>query len=137
MLAQQPVVDAQRVLARTAELAAVIGDARIDEYAIAGLHGRDAGADRLDDTGAVRADDVGEFSRSSGESFQNEQVEMIQRRCTNCDAHFSRPRSGCVRNVADWDVLETARAGQSHCPHIAPEPRVPSPQPLATAGMSA
>ena len=79
----------------------MIGDARIDEDAIAGLHVRDAGADRLDDPGAVGAHDVRKARSASRQTLGDEQIEVIERGGPDRDAHFSRLRSGSVGNVDD------------------------------------
>jgi len=67
VFAQEPVAHAQRMLARAAEFAGVIGDARIDEHAIAGLDVGDTGADGLDHPRAVGTNDKGKSGPRSRE----------------------------------------------------------------------
>src|SRR5687767_5507976 len=112
MLAEQPVADAQRMLARAAELTGVVGDSRIDEHPVAGLHVRDAGTHRLDDPGAVGADDVRKAAGSSRQPFDDEQIEVIERGRANRDAHLARLRGGGVRDIDDLEVTGTASGGQ-------------------------
>src|ERR1041384_6118608 len=108
------------MLARAAELAGVVGDARIDEHAIAGLHVGDTGADGLDHTGAIGADDKRKALGGPRESVRDEEIEMVQRRSANADARLARLRRGCVRHVGDLEVIETAGRGQDTGTHSAP-----------------
>ena len=108
------------MLARAAEFARVIGDPRIDEHAIGGLHVGDTGADGLYDARPVRSHDVREFSACSGQAFRYEQIEMIQRRRANRDAYLTRLGSGRVWNLGDLELVDTAGGGEHAGTHSAP-----------------
>src|SRR5205814_10716868 len=117
MLAQQPVVHAQRMLTSPAELARVIGDAGVEHHTVPRAHSCYARSDRLDYTRAISAHNVWEVLGASWQPCSDKEIEMIQRRGANRDAHLARLRGRRGGNIADVEVLDTAGSRQNRRTH--------------------
>src|SRR2546422_7782370 len=105
------------MLAGLAELARVVRDTGIEHHAVSRPDIDHVRSDRFDDAGAVRAHDVRQLFGSSGQALRHEQVEVIQRRGANGDAHFTRLGSGRIWNVGDVKVLNPAGGGENAGAH--------------------
>src|SRR6266508_2838247 len=96
------------MLTGCAELTRIVRDPGIQDYAVASLETPDVRAERFDHTGAIGADDKWEALRGPREAGRDEEIEMIQCRGANADAHLSRLGSGGVRNVNDLELVDYA-----------------------------
>ena len=103
MLADDPEGRAEALLARPAELAGRAVEAGLHENAIAGRQARHALPRPVDDAGGIRSRDL--RKRHVGNSVAHEDVEMVEGRGADGDAHLARTGLG-RRPVAVVEDLE-------------------------------
>src|SRR5688572_33304970 len=100
VLAEELVAYAQRVLAAYAVFAGAIGDPRVDDDTIAPTNALDRGPDLVDDAGAVATHDPGRRNDDPGKAFDHEQIEVIERRVPEPNAHITGSANGGLRDIA-------------------------------------
>jgi hypothetical protein len=79
VLAEDPVADAEAILAREAEFALAAREIRVHADTVADLHGPDVGADFGDVTRDVAARPEGQRRLEGGNALAHEEIEVIER----------------------------------------------------------
>ena len=118
VLAEQPVVDAQRVLAGAAVLAAIVRDPRVDHDAVARPHRPYLGSRRLHHAGAVRPQDVRE-AVLAGQAPHDMEIEVVERGGAQRDADLARPHRRGVGHIGEVQLVEAAGSADDPGAHTA------------------
>ena len=100
MLAEDAEGGQSGCLAVAAVLACAAAVAGVDDDAVAGADGGDGGADGVDDARAVGAHHPGRRDADAREPADDEQVEAVEGRGLDAEAHVVRPAQ-----LGDWQVL--------------------------------
>src|SRR5581483_8144620 len=107
VLAEEPIVHAQRLLPGAAKVTRVVGDAGIDHHPLPRPHRAHPRPHRVHHAGAVGAEDVGKTVLER-QPAHHEQIEVIQGRGPQRDPHHARP-DGRGRHLGEPEAVEPAR----------------------------
>jgi 2-oxoglutarate dehydrogenase E2 component (dihydrolipoamide succinyltransferase) len=109
VLSENPVLQAERMLAGLAETACAIADAGIHDDVVAGGDRRDVGSCRVHHATCIRRNDPRRCDGRTGKAREHEEIEMIERGAAHADTHIRRgAQCWCRKVFPDLELLESA-----------------------------